>query len=267
MPTAELRPMTAGEIMNTAVRIYATQFLTLMSAVAIFIIPVEILYAVWFAARSNGALVSVLLLVVTGQLATAASLQAVAEAYLGVATSWRRSIAFVSRRMGRVLLLALIEVALVGVGSILIIPGVYLLVALLVATPALLFERLDPISAMKRSRELVRGLWFRTAGCYLLASFFVGLVALIPTLLFIKANGSGAHVTSSHPLAAQIAGVVTSLLTTPFMAAIVVLIYFDLRVRKEGYRLDDLAKDVAIEPGQIDRARFDRRDDPPFPNS
>lgn len=258
--------MTAGEIMNNAVRIYGTQFPTLIRAVGVFIIPVEILYAALFASRSTGAIVSELLLVITGQLAAAASLKAVSEAFLGHPTSWRSSVRFVWSRMAHVLLLALIEVVLVGIGFILIIPGIYLLVALLVATPALLLEGLDPISALKRSRELVKGLWFRTAGCYLLASIFVGLVALIPTLLFIKANGSGAHATSSHPLAAQIASVVTSLLTTPFMAAVVVLIYYDLRVRKEGYQLDDLARGVAVDPARIDRSRFDRSDDPPYPN-
>ena len=258
--------MTVGEIMNTAVRIYTTHFFTLLRAVSVFIIPVEVIYAVWFASRTNGALISVLLLVVTGQLAAAASLKAVAEAYVGVETSWRISLGFVWNRMGRVLVLAIVEVVLVAVGSILIIPGVYLLVALLVATPALLFEGLDPISAMQRSRQLVRGLWLRTAGCYLLASVFVGLVALIPTLLFIKANGSGAHTTTSHPLAAQIASVVTTLLTTPFMATIVVLIYFDLRVRKEGYRLQDLARDVSIDIDRIDGTRFGLPDEPPFPN-
>jgi hypothetical protein len=60
--------------------------------------------------------------------------------------------------------------------------------------------------------------------------------------------------------------VVTALLTTPFMAAVVVLIYYDLRVRKEGLNLDTLARGIAIDPSHIDRSLFDRPEDPPYPD-
>jgi predicted secreted protein len=104
-------------------------------------------------------------------------------------------------------------------------------------------------------------MWFRTAGCYLLASLFVFFVALIPTLLFIHVTGSGTTTSGSDLVAADIASVVTSLLTTPFMATVVVLIYYDLRVRKEGLSIDELARSVRIDPSTIDRTRFERPDD------
>ncbi len=40
----------------------------------------------------------------------------------------------------------------------------------------------------------------------------------------------------------------TSVITTPFMAAVLVLIYFDLRVRKEGFDLELLSQGVGV-PG------------------
>jgi predicted secreted protein len=117
------------------------------------------------------------------------------------------------------------------------------------------------VNALQRSRMLTQGMWFRTAGCYLLASLFVFFVALIPTLLFIHVTGAGSTASSSDPVAADIASVVTSLLTTPFMATVVVLIYYDLRVRKEQLSIDELARAVRIDPSSVDRTRFERPDD------
>jgi hypothetical protein len=260
--------MTVGELMNTAVSIYRTRFWILFRLVAVVILPVEVVYAVVFTAAASGSAnaLSVVVLVFNGQLATAACLKAVSDGYLGASTSWHASMDFVGRRFGVVVVLALIEVVLVGAGLLLfVIPGVYLLVALLVSTPAMLLERLNPVSAMQRSRQLIQGMWLRSAGTYLLASIFVFLVALIPSLLFIRVS-AGSRVTNTHPLAGEIAAVVTSMLTTPFMAIVVVLIYYDLRVRKEDLGLDALAKGVDVHPGDIDRRRFDRSEEPPYPD-
>ena len=53
-----------------------------------------------------------------------------------------------------------------------------------------------------------------------------------------------------------ISGVVGLALTTPFQAAFVIVLYFDLRVRKEGYDLELLAREMAGERGSAlpDRA-------------
>jgi hypothetical protein len=87
-------------------------------------------------------------------------------------------------------------------------------------------------------------------------------VALIPTLLFIHVTGAGSTASSSNPVAADIASVLTSLLTTPFMATVVVLIYYDLRVRKERLSIDELALTLRIDPAVVDRTRFERPEDP-----
>jgi positive regulator of sigma E activity len=264
MQQSDLQPMTVGEIVSTAVQIYWTRFGLLLRLVAIFILPVEIVYAI-VVSESSGSrtnVLSELLVVATGQLATAACLKAVSDEFLGQRSSWRSAMDFVWRRSGQVMILAVVEVILVGAGFLLfIVPGIYLLVALLLATPALLLEDLRPVNALQRSRMLTQGMWFRTAGCYLLASLFVFFVALIPTLLFIHVTGAGSTASSSDPVAADIASVVTSLLTTPFMATVVVLIYYDLRVRKEQLSIDELARAVRIDPSSVDRTRFERPDD------
>ena len=45
-----------------------------------------------------------------------------------------------------------------------------------------------------------------------------------------------------------IAGTGSSMITTPFLAAVIVVLYFDLRVRKEGFDLFLLAQRMGVDP-------------------
>ena len=45
----------------------------------------------------------------------------------------------------------------------------------------------------------------------------------------------------------MVGGTVSSALTTPYSAAVITLVYFDLRVRKEGLDLQLLASDAGVE--------------------
>jgi hypothetical protein len=268
MAHGDLEPMSIGEILSAAMQIYWTRFGLLIRLAAGFVLPVEILSVILIgeSSSSRSSAVSELALVAASQLATAACLKAVSDEYLGHHASWHSALEFVWHRSGQVLMVAIVETIVIGIGFLLlVVPGVYLLVVLLVATPALLIERLDPLAALQRSRTLIQGAWFRTAGCYLGASIFVALVALIPALIIIRVAGGGATTSTSHPFAAQVASVLTPVLATPFMATVVVLIYFDLRVRKERFTIEELARAIALDPRSVDRSRFERPDESDYP--
>jgi hypothetical protein len=67
-----------------------------------------------------------------------------------------------------------------------------------------------------------------------------------------------------------VAGTVSSVLTTPFVAAFVTVLYFDLRVRKEAFDLQLLAQRIGVDPpaGALLAPSAplvdDRGDEPPF---
>jgi hypothetical protein len=63
----------------------------------------------------------------------------------------------------------------------------------------------------------------------------------------------------SRLVVSSAAGIVSGILTTPFIAAILAVIYFDLRVRKEGLDLELLAQGVGIERRQA------APEEPPWP--
>jgi hypothetical protein len=107
----------------------------------------------------------------------------------------------------------------------------------LVTAPIIGAERVGPIKAMRRSARLVNRRFWNVLGAALLAflveQLFESAVALLPMFLslFLGTDGLG------WVLRAAI-GVMTQLITMPFVAAVTVLIYLDLRVRTEGLDLE-----------------------------
>jgi hypothetical protein len=139
--------------------------------------------------------------------------------------------------------------ALVFVGAIAIVTiPVVLWVAIRwsVALPALFAEGIGPVKALGRSWNLVRDNWWRTVGILIIVTI---MVSLIQTALAFLFGGVAAVVPGlSDDLRA---GVVTSVTTLvdALVGAItpiaITMLYLDLRVRKEGLDLDQLARQAA----------------------
>jgi hypothetical protein len=195
---------------------------------------------------------------------TAACFKAIADAYLGTEPAAGRSLRFGLRRVPRLLALYVVYFAaffaVFGmVGALAAAAGPAVLVLLLVliplgiyvgncwslSTPALLFEDAGPFTALRRSWALVRGSWWRVLGILLvgvllvsvLAGVLQGIIVLIPAAL---AGGNELALA----IVTVIAGTVAGTLTTPFTAAIFSLVYFDQRVRREGFDLELLASGI-----------------------
>ena len=84
-------------------------------------------------------------------------------------------------------------------------------------------EPLGPVAALRRSRVLTRGLWRHAVGVSALAWVIVALPSLAASLL-------------------------ASVLLTPFFVAALTVLYYDLRIRKEGYDLELMASQLAAVP-------------------
>jgi hypothetical protein len=120
----------------------------------------------------------------------------------------------------------------------------YLLVIWFFALPAVVIEGRDGISALKRSRELTLGSWWRLFGIGVVftllaiaAAIPVGIVLVIVSLASVNVVEVGL-------------GVIAALLI-PFFYAGSVLVYVDLRVRQEGYGTQELADDLSRRPGRM----------------
>jgi hypothetical protein len=137
---------------------------------------------------------------------------------------------------------------------LLVIPGlavfcaaVYLAVRWSLAIAAMMAEDVGPIRGLGRSWNLVSGQWWRTFGILLI----VWIMQLIITYGLVILFGLIAALvtTGDFQLAvAQVGGTLLSALVSPIATIAITLLYFDLRVRKEGLDLDQLAQQTSPGP-------------------
>jgi hypothetical protein len=127
---------------------------------------------------------------------------------------------------------------------------IWLLVACSLALPTVVLERQGPARALGRSFRLVRGSWWRVLGVTLLAGLIVLVAALvlqIPFNLIARAAGGGgsgfaaftdpSNVAVLSVVITTIGTIVSGAITRPIEAGVGVLLYVDLRMRKEGLDL------------------------------
>lgn len=240
----ELRPRRVGEILTDAFEVYRRNFLGLVSIVAVVVLPLTLLQyflivevldlpelqeggrlldATEAARVTLGAFALGILGFVVTQLATGAATHAVVSAVAGQETDFGVSYRAAFGMLGSLLLATLlIGLAVAGGFILLIIPGLIVLVRLIATIPAVVVERATGGSALGRSWELVRGRSWPVFGAMLVALILVGIFTGIFT-------GPAGEEWFAQGLAAALA----SLITTPYVLSVIVLLYLDLRVRKE----------------------------------
>ncbi|HZA39384.1 MAG TPA: hypothetical protein VFA00_02030 [Actinomycetota bacterium] len=269
MRVPELRPLAVGEILDVSIKLYLHHALILIKIVAIFVVPISLLsFLVILSAAPDGTFVregqvfvpteddlnsllagsffAVLLGGVGTLLATGAAFRAVGDAYLGRTPDAGRSLSFAGRRFFSFLWVSILVIIVIGIGFLLlVVPGIYLMVALSVTVPALLLEDVRGGKALSRSRELVKGRWWPALGTLLLGIVLIpAVVSFVIDLLFNAVLIGDVDGVTSFFFLGSIADILNGIITTPIQVAVVTVLYFDLRVRKEGFDLELLARQI-----------------------
>ena len=125
--------------------------------------------------------------------------------------------------------------------------GVYFAVRWTLSVAAMMAEDIGPSRGLGRSWNLVRGQWWRTFGILLIVGIMQAVIGYALGFLF---GLIAAAVTSGDVQLAVIAvgSTILGALVSPITTIAVVLLYFDLRVRKEGLDLDQLAQQTSPGP-------------------
>jgi len=123
--------------------------------------------------------------------------------------------------------------------------AIWLYVRWALFVPALLTENLGPGRALGRSAQLVDGRWWRTFGILLLIFVLLSILgAIIGTLFqFVTALIPGLSADARLGVN-QVGSTLGSVVAAPIQYIAWTLMYFDLRVRKESFDLDQLAQQV-----------------------
>lgn len=254
----ELRPRGIGEILDAAVALYRARFGQLVRYAAIVVIPVQALLTIvllsaqpdHFSVTLNGSatpqfdtgraqlgatLVVLLVAVLTHAFVAAVSTRVVAVEYVGYQEPAGQAARTAARRilvvLGVALLVGLCEIvglAFCGVGTF----AAQALFA--VAVPVVILERRRVLAAMGRSVELTRAHFWHVLGVVLSAGLLSSLlnVALATGLNIWSTHGGSP---TSLAVAQGVANSIAAMITAPFVAATIVTLYFDLRIRGEAF--------------------------------
>jgi hypothetical protein len=123
------------------------------------------------------------------------------------------------------LLIAAVGIAL-GL-ALLIVPGVYLAIRWFFIPQAVVLDGKRGVEPLRRSGEVVEGLWWRTFGIVALAN----VVAFLPSIVVVPPLRALAK--SADRELIDLAGrALVELLTTPFLALVATLLWFDLQERR-----------------------------------
>lgn len=129
---------------------------------------------------------------------------------------------------------------------VILIAPTYLATRWIVATPSLVEDRLGPIQALSRSWHLTRGSVWRSLG-FLIVLTLLGYTVTMALGLALQVGAMFAPSAIRGPLVGAMA-MVGQVLWLPVWTAALVMLYYDLRVRREGYdlalRVEKLASDL-----------------------
>src|SRR5207244_4396625 len=110
-----------------------------------------------------------------------------------------------------------------------------------VAIPAFMMEDVGALGALQRSSDLVKGRWWATLG-RLLAAIVLLIVSLVVVGAIFGAVGNGLTDVTLYLVLNGVGNVIADLVIVPFVAAVLTVIYIDLRVRKEALDIEVLAQ-------------------------
>jgi hypothetical protein len=134
---------------------------------------------------------------------------------------------------------------LVGIVLVLgvVVLVIYLSTVLLFAPTLIVLERMPVVPAIVRSYELVKNDFWRVLGIWLLAGLVVGVVAGAVSFPFSGAGqlmamfGDSTTMIVLALVLTAIGGAIGQIITAPFSAGVVVLLYTDRRMRAEAFDL------------------------------
>lgn len=203
-------------------------------------------------------------------LAEAATTRAVSDRYLDRPASLGSSYGAAVRRLGALVVQSLVLIAafvlifalalaalallvlVIGTPGALIGVFVFLVPALVViligyvrtslAPPAIVLEHLSGWRGLTRSWRLVKGLSWRIFGIRVLVFLIAGIIsAVLGGLLSLAGAGLDAN---GRLIVQEIVGAFTAVFIGPITYIAVTLLYYDTRIRKEGFDIEMLAQSL-----------------------
>ena len=254
--TPRFEAMTTGTLLDRAFRLYTNNFSLMLGITAVAYVPFYLIMLMLESGlgisvhRPGGGLSTVLFLIVfivlwasvAFPIAGGAATYAISERYLGNEVTIGEAL---RRGLGCFWTLSLAEITatirmMFGI-LLLIVPGILWMLSYSLIVPAILVEGQKAMPSLRRSRDLVkgyRGKVFCVTMVIILLELILGAgVGMISSWLFNPGSRGGALLTSAINNLA-------SIFMTPLLIIATILLYYDMRIRKEGFDLEMLSRAI-----------------------
>jgi len=247
---SEFRPRSDTEVLDATFELYRSHFATFFTIAVIGFLPLALARLILSPGGVDlsgpgvntpsalfGAMSALFLLILGGILSVlvdAAVIAGASEGYLGHPVETGKAMTTAFKRPGSVLAASFLKALFIGFGfALLIVPGVFLFIRYFAVPATVVLENRPTASAMHRSAELADGnRWriFRLLGGMLILYFVAAVI--IGTLL-------GSLVTGT--LATLGVNLIVRAVLYPFYATLTTVLYYDIRIRQEGYDVELMA--------------------------
>lgn len=271
----DLRPLTTAELLDRTFFLYRKHF-TLFVGIAVIpmlvnllanLAQISILSSYSISASQFEQIMTTALaglgLVVIQLLASlfvqGATIAAVSDVYLERPSGIGQSFARLRGNFLRILCAVIFMCIVIGFGFIFfIIPGIILAVAFILTIPVVVIENQPPVDAMTRSWRLTKeGRWriFMVVIIVSILGYIVSSIFQAPGLIMagISIFRDPSNVSVMSRIVTQIGSFFALCLVTPLYMIALSLLYYDQRVRKEGFDLQLMVSSLELKTDEAPR--------------
>jgi hypothetical protein len=254
----ELRKLSFGETLGTAFNLYFDNFVPLFVISLVCNFPsLLFLHTSGIGGMGNPpmnkALAGLILVIInlgTSTLCTALIIELISKKYLkqhqGLGQYFQNVLPFIFPILG----LTIMELIIIGLGFLaFIIPGIFLALALSVAAQALIVEGQTVMGSISRSFFLTKEKKLEIFGFGLIFFLIFYVIGIILQQFKTMIVQMGFSFQTRYVLIYGIDHLV-NILIMPISSCIFILVYFNLRIEKEGFDLEHLVDQFGTGPGR-----------------
>ena len=256
-----------GDIISETFVIYGSHAKKFIILVAVIHLPVALLTTIPIDSRIFDIILNIINFI-TLTFAYGAAIFAVGQHYVAEQVSVSRCYTRVLWRGKSVLILGAVQAALgamflavsellIETERLLILPvalillGAMLLYVIYITTaaPAVIVEGYRSLSALRRGFALARETELRiffNLIVYSLVALGLMIVILLPFLIVATITAAGEEPTLVSSIAVTVGTILASIIVLPVTYIPATLLYYDLRVRKEGYNVSRLSEEMGV---------------------
>lgn len=256
MEQSTLRALEVSEVLDRALRIYRAKFIPLLGTVAAMMIPQGILLFIATLYWNDTRIVENLTNEIFQNLAMVALIVAISNANLGkdftIRSAYSEGTKHILSVIGASFLIGLAIAApmiLFGICVVATVPGAIWVIFLFippamflstrwsVTSSAIVLENNGSSAGLRRSWDLTADFFWRVFGTSFLAQLLAILLMVLPVFFMNYILGTLGLSFKVIELVGVVVQQLGQILILPFSIAVQVLIYYDLRIRKEGFDL------------------------------